>query len=106
MKEEKYEKFPELLSLIKFVIMKMVFSKKHAMYIAMVEALQDMASSTLPQQNGLSFCLTKYKGPTPHDVQACICIEGFSIIQAIVKSFKMEGSPTGRKTHDFSNHII
>lgn len=43
-----------------------------------------MASSTLPQQNGLSFCLTKYKGSTYQDVQACICIEGFSIIQATV----------------------
>lgn len=80
----KNEKFPEILSPVKYIIMKMVFSEKHAMCIAMVETLQDMASSIHAHQNGLIFCLTKYKGPTHHDVQACICIEGSSMIQVIV----------------------
>lgn len=63
-KEANYEKFPEVLNPLQEVIMKIVYSEKHAKCINLIKLLQDMAASSLLRQEGLSFCLTKYKGQT------------------------------------------
>lgn len=83
-KEEKYEKIPEVLSPVKPMIMNLVYSEKETQYIELVNSFHTLASSSLLRQDGLSFCLTKYKTQTYSEAQACIYAEGFSIIQATI----------------------
>lgn len=92
-KEAIYEKFPGALSPLQAVIIKIVYSEKHARCKNLIELLQDMTTSTLLRQEGLSFCLTKYKGQPHPEAQTCICLEGFSIIHATVNLLEWKESP-------------
>lgn len=64
--------------------MKIVYFEKHDVCLNLMDLLQNITTPTLLRQDKFSFCLTKYNSQTHLEAQACICGEGFSIIQVTI----------------------
>ena len=71
--------------------MKMVYSYKQVQLENLIEAIQEMSLTNTLQQEGLSFCITKYQ-TRKHPAPDCSCAEGFSFTRANIDLSRWHGN--------------